>query len=160
MVWVLDSTALHAIPGACGGQGNCGPLLAGLGTLVTNQEACFGRGSIVALRALSPNGVHTVWATEVAAAMWTTTPTWLEQQTIVFALEDHIDFDLFDDEPELPSMLAIATRLAKTVDVTVVTEDTLDKPDIISTVTACGILDLPTLDLAGLCASAGLALTP
>lgn len=155
-VWVLDSTGLHEIPRICGGPAHCGALLLALADLISQQQVCFGRASYSGLKALSSEGVHTAWAYQVSASMWSPTPTWHDQQEVVFALEDHVDFDLLDEEPELVAVLALAMRIAKSNPVVVVTEDEVDKPDIVSTVTAARTLGIDVVGLRDFCQRIGI----
>lgn len=152
----MDSSALHWLPDACGGEAHCGGCLADLGALISQQEACFCKESVGALKLLAPNGVHFAWAHQAAATMWAPTTNWQQKQAVVFALEDQMDMELLDDEPELMSVLALAHVLSDDFEVTVVTEDDIDKVDCVSLVTGAEVLGLPTLDFDGFGAATGL----
>lgn len=156
MVFVLDSTALHALPDACGGAAQCGACLDDLATMIAGHDACFCRESIAALKQLAPDGVHYAWAHAAAAAMWTPAVNWQQRQEVVFVLEDHMDMELLDDEPELTSVLAVANVLSEDMDVTVVTEDDIDKIDCVSMTSGAQLLGLPAVDLAEFGAVSGL----
>lgn len=157
MVFVLDSTAMHAIPNACGGEGNAGGCLRDLADLVGEEEACFCRESVNALKLLAPDGVHSVWAQATVATMWTPSVNWQQVQEVVFALEDHMNMELLDEEPELTSVLALARVLAQDDDVTVVTEDDIDKIDCVSMTRGAALLGLDAVGLANFGVQTGLS---
>ncbi len=90
--------------------------------------------------------------------MWHTEPNWQDLQAVTIELEDHIDFDALESDPEMPAVLAIARRLiADDHEVVVVTEDDAEKPEMISTVQACDQLGLDVVNLATCCTDFGLA---
>lgn len=156
MVFVLDSSALHRLPNACGGEAQCGGCLADLGALITQQVACFCKESVAALKLLAPTGVHCAWAHQASGTMWAPTPNWQQKQEVVYALEDHMDMELLDEEPELTSVLAVASVLSEQVSVTVVTEDDIDKVDCVSIATGAQLLSLAAVDLYQFGAATGL----
>ena len=158
MVFVLDATALHRIPSACGGAASCGGFLNDLGDLVAAKAVCFCRASVTALKELAPDGVHYAWARTIIGTMWGPTATWQHQQQVVNALEGRMDFELLDGEIELTDVLALATVVATATDeeVVVVTEDDIDKVDVLSMISAASELGFHTRDLSSFAEDVGL----
>ena len=147
MLRLLDSTALRHISTLSPGEPALGNVLTGLNELIGNEELGFCRETVKELAKLSPTGAPTAWAKQCAQSLWTPATGWLDIQNVVQQLEDVVDFELQDEESEMIYVLALAQRLTDEHHVVVVTQDDIDKPDIVSMATACETLGIEREDL-------------
>ncbi|MEM9200715.1 MAG: hypothetical protein AAGC53_03610 [Actinomycetota bacterium] len=148
MVFVLDASALHAVPAACGGVDRCGPFLTDLSAALSAEEIAFCRDTVKELKILASGAPHHAWAAAEMKSMWGSEADWANVQTATNALSAYVDLELLDSECEMLSVIALCLCLqAGAHEVTVVSEDHHDKPGLASMWTACGVMGLDVCSL-------------
>jgi hypothetical protein len=156
MVYVMDATALHAIPDYCGNNTRCVKFLTDLELMLDAEEIAFCRRTVDALRDLAESSTSYLWARQTVGQMWCARTNWQHLQHVTAALEGHNELELQTEDPESHHVLALAQSLCEECEVTIVTEDDREKPDLICLVDAAAVLGWTAQSLADFAVATGL----
>lgn len=156
-IYVLDSSALHRLPGECASETTCGDVLEELTSLADGKGLCICTATVHQLKVLCPSSSARVWAAASVKTEWFPRPDWKAKQQVATELDDYADWDLLTEEPEVVEVLALAASLDSD-EVVVVTEDDIDKPDILSTTSAADRMGIGSMGLDDFLAATGLDL--
>lgn len=155
MIFIVDASALHALRDACATAEACADVLDEMSDLANGKELCLCGASAKALKVLDQSAATSVWASATAKTEWFPKGDWQKQQRVATGLDGYADWDLLVETPEVVEVLTLALFFDPD-DIVIVTEDTIDKPDLLSTTTAAAVMGFSTCSLAEFLAQADL----